>query len=122
MSGVRQELLHLQREALRLPVREVWIPPACINRVYEAQMGEAIGNLKSVGVRPATASVQVIFRTTGPVRYTAARTADPARIVIDLLQTGISPVFTRRELLSVHPALVRVLITRAAGSTRAVGA
>ena len=56
---------------------------------------------------------------TGPVRYTTARTAQPSRITIDLLQTGISPVFTKREILSVHPALIRVLISRSTGLTRA---
>jgi uncharacterized protein (TIGR00290 family) len=51
MSGVRRELLHLQAAALGLPVREVWIPPACINPVYEARMGDAVAELKASGVQ-----------------------------------------------------------------------
>ena len=81
--------------------------------------GRVPAQLKSVVVRPADGSVQVIFRLSGPVRYKSTRTTDPPRIVIDFLQAGISPVFTRREVLSVHAALVRVMITRASGSTRA---
>jgi len=50
MSGVRQELLRRQASALGLPVREVWIPPQCINPVYEARMGEAVRQLKEDGV------------------------------------------------------------------------
>ena len=50
MSGVRQELLRRQASALGLPVREVWIPPQCINSVYEDRMGEAIRQLKEDGV------------------------------------------------------------------------
>jgi uncharacterized protein (TIGR00290 family) len=51
MSGVRRELLHAQADALGLPLHEVWIPPACVNPVYESRMGEAIARLKSDGVR-----------------------------------------------------------------------
>lgn len=51
MSGVRQELLHHQAAALGLPLHEVWIPPACVNPVYEARMGEAIDRLKSEGIQ-----------------------------------------------------------------------
>ena len=50
MSGVRSELLRRQSAALGLPVREVWIPPACVNAVYEARMGDAIEHLKAEGV------------------------------------------------------------------------
>jgi len=51
MSGVRRELLHAQADALGLPVHEVWIPPACVNPVYEARMEEAIARLKAGGVQ-----------------------------------------------------------------------
>src|SRR5262249_44745141 len=81
---------------------------------------QAPSQLKSVVVRPGDDSVRVVFRFTRPVRYKSTRTADPSRIVIDLVQTGISPVFTKREILSVHAALIRVLISRSSGSTRAV--
>jgi uncharacterized protein (TIGR00290 family) len=50
MSGVRHELLQRQGSALGLPVHEVWIPPQCINPVYEARMGEAVHRLKEDGV------------------------------------------------------------------------
>src|SRR5881397_2073108 len=76
--------------------------------------------LRSVRLRPADGSIQVVFGMTSTVRYKSTRTTEPARITIDLLQMGISPLFTKRELLSVHPALIRVLITRSAGATRAV--
>lgn len=51
MQGVRRELLHAQAEALGLPVREVWIPPACINATYEQRMGEAVERTIGDGVR-----------------------------------------------------------------------
>lgn len=50
MSGVRRELLERQAEAVGLPVREVWIPPQCVNAVYESRMGEAIDQLGGEGV------------------------------------------------------------------------
>src|SRR3990172_3656605 len=49
MSGVRRSLLRAQAEALGLPLYEVWIPPACVNPVYEARMGEAVERLKADG-------------------------------------------------------------------------
>ena len=51
MSGVRQELLRAQSEVLGLPVHEVWIPPACVNPVYESRMGSAVDRLKADGVQ-----------------------------------------------------------------------
>src|SRR5262249_23026416 len=82
--------------------------------------GRMLSQFKSVRLRPSDGAIQVAFVVSGPVRYKTTRTEEPSRITIDLLQTGISPVFTKRELLSVHPALIRVLITPSAGSTRAV--
>src|SRR5262245_11291601 len=76
--------------------------------------------LRSVRVRPEVGSIQVVFGLSGGVRYKSTRTAEPSRITIDFPQTSISPVFTKRELLSVHPALIRVLITRSTGATRAL--
>jgi Domain of unknown function (DUF5916)/AMIN domain len=76
--------------------------------------------LRSVRLRPADGSIQVVFGLSGGVRHKSTRTVEPSRITIELPQTGISPVFTKRELLSVHPALIRVLITRSTGATRAV--
>jgi AMIN domain len=76
--------------------------------------------LRSVRLRPADGSIQVVFGLSGGVHYKSTRTPEPSRITIDLPQTGISPVFTKRELLSVHPALIRVQITRSTAATRAV--
>jgi uncharacterized protein (TIGR00290 family) len=42
MHGVRRELLQRQAESLRLPLHEVFIPPQCVNPVYEARMEEAL--------------------------------------------------------------------------------
>jgi len=50
MSGVRHELLRRQASALGLPVHEVWIPPQCVNAVYEARMGETVRQLRDDGV------------------------------------------------------------------------
>jgi uncharacterized protein (TIGR00290 family) len=50
ISGVRRELLERQAKAVALPVHEVWIPPQCVNPVYEARMGQAIERLKANGV------------------------------------------------------------------------
>jgi Domain of unknown function (DUF5916)/AMIN domain len=75
--------------------------------------------LTAVRLHSAEQSIRVTFVMTGRVRYTSARTAQPSRITIDLPQTGLSPTFTKREILSVHPALIRVLITRSPGATRA---
>src|SRR5262249_23594017 len=82
--------------------------------------GRTSSQLTSVLVQPANGSVRVIFRLTRPARYTSTRTADPSRIVIELLQTRISPVFTRREISSTHASLSRVVISRSSASTRAV--
>jgi uncharacterized protein (TIGR00290 family) len=51
MSGVRQELLQRQAAALGLPLHEVWIPPQCVNPVYEARMNDAVSRLKTDGVQ-----------------------------------------------------------------------
>ncbi len=42
MHGVRRELLHRQAESLRLPLHEVFIPPQCVNPIYESRMEEAL--------------------------------------------------------------------------------
>ncbi len=76
--------------------------------------------LKAVRLRPARDSIRIVFAVQGPIRYVSRRTAQPARITIDLLQTTISPVLTHREILSEHPALIRILLARSAGSTRVI--
>jgi uncharacterized protein (TIGR00290 family) len=42
MHGVRRELLQRQATSIRLPLRQVFIPPHCVNAVYEARMEEAL--------------------------------------------------------------------------------
>jgi uncharacterized protein (TIGR00290 family) len=51
MHGVRRELLRRQSDALRLPLQEVFIPPQCVNPVYEARMEEALRLFYDQGVR-----------------------------------------------------------------------
>jgi uncharacterized protein (TIGR00290 family) len=42
MHGVRRELLKRQAESIGLPLHEVFIPPQCVNPIYEARMEEAL--------------------------------------------------------------------------------
>lgn len=49
MHGVRRDLLEAQAEALGLRVYPVWIPPGCVNPVYEAAMRRAIEEIKADG-------------------------------------------------------------------------
>jgi uncharacterized protein (TIGR00290 family) len=51
MHGVRRELLHQQAESLRLPLHEVFIPPQCVNPIYEARMEQALRIHFDQGVR-----------------------------------------------------------------------
>jgi uncharacterized protein (TIGR00290 family) len=51
MHGVRRELLRLQADSLRLPLHEVFIPPQCVNPIYEARMEEALHLFYNQGVR-----------------------------------------------------------------------
>jgi uncharacterized protein (TIGR00290 family) len=51
MHGVRRELLQQQAESLRLPLREVFIPPQCGNPIYEARMEEALLLYFQQGIR-----------------------------------------------------------------------
>jgi uncharacterized protein (TIGR00290 family) len=51
MHGVRRELLRRQAESLRLPLHEVFIPPQCVNRIYEARMEEALLSFFGQGIR-----------------------------------------------------------------------
>jgi hypothetical protein len=76
--------------------------------------------LRAVRIRPARDGVQVVFVLDGRPAYKSTRSAQPPRITIDILQTAISPLLTHREYLSEHAALVRVLLVRSSGATRAV--
>jgi uncharacterized protein (TIGR00290 family) len=51
MHGVRRELLERQADSLGLPLRQVLIPPECINPVYEARMAEAVMAEHARGIR-----------------------------------------------------------------------
>lgn len=50
MHGVREELLDLQAQALKLPLHKVRIPAKCVNETYESLMSEAISVAQSQGV------------------------------------------------------------------------
>ena len=51
MHGVRRELLQRQAESLRLPLHEVFIPPQCVNSIYEARMEENLLTFCKQGIR-----------------------------------------------------------------------
>jgi uncharacterized protein (TIGR00290 family) len=51
MHGVRRELLHAQAESLRLALHEVFIPPQCVNTIYEARMEAAMRDYRERGIR-----------------------------------------------------------------------
>jgi uncharacterized protein (TIGR00290 family) len=55
MHGVRRQLLAEQAAALGLPLREVSIPPACANDIYEARLAQAFAE------RPLADSDEVAF-------------------------------------------------------------
>jgi uncharacterized protein (TIGR00290 family) len=50
MHGVRNELLELQAEALRIPIRRVWIPKDCPNEIYQKKMEEAVRQIREDGI------------------------------------------------------------------------
>ncbi|HTA59185.1 MAG TPA: hypothetical protein VK805_13565 [Candidatus Baltobacteraceae bacterium] len=51
MHGVRRELLQRQAESLGLPLHEVFIPPQCVNPIYEARMEAALLQFYNQGIR-----------------------------------------------------------------------
>jgi len=51
MHGVRRALLERQAESLGLPLRQVLIPPHCVNAIYEERMKEALAEFFAQGVR-----------------------------------------------------------------------
>jgi uncharacterized protein (TIGR00290 family) len=51
MHGVRRELLKQQAQSIGLPLHEVFIPPQCVNPIYEARMEEALSLFLNQGVR-----------------------------------------------------------------------
>jgi uncharacterized protein (TIGR00290 family) len=51
MHGVRRELLVRQAQSIGLPLQEVFIPPQCVNSIYEARMEEALRLFHNQDVR-----------------------------------------------------------------------
>jgi uncharacterized protein (TIGR00290 family) len=51
MHGVRRELLRQQAQSIGLPLHEIFIPPQCVNSVYEARMEEAFRAHLNQGIR-----------------------------------------------------------------------
>jgi uncharacterized protein (TIGR00290 family) len=51
MHGVRRELLKQQAQSIGLPLHEVFIPPQCVNPLYEARMEEALRLFHNQGVQ-----------------------------------------------------------------------
>ena len=80
----------------------------------------ARSQLRAVRLRPSADSIQVIFVIDGPVRYVSRRASEPPTITIDISRTTINPVLAKREILSVHAALIRVRILRSEGGARAI--
>ncbi len=91
MHGVRRELLQRQAESLRLPLHEVFIPPQCVNPIYEARMEEALRLFYNQGVR------KVAFGDIFLEDLRAYREKNLARIGM----TAIFPIWKRdtRELI-----------------------
>jgi uncharacterized protein (TIGR00290 family) len=51
MHGVRRELLKRQAQSIGLPLQEVFIPPQCVNPIYEERMEQALRLFLNQGVR-----------------------------------------------------------------------
>ena len=90
MHGVRRELLERQAESIGLPLRQVFIPPECVNPVYEARMGEAMQQEYARGIR------KVVFGDIFLEDLRAYREQNLAKIGM----TGLFPLWKRdtREL------------------------
>jgi uncharacterized protein (TIGR00290 family) len=102
MHGVRRELLRQQAESLRLPLHEVFIPPQCVNSIYEARMEEALRHFYDQGVR------QVAFGDIFLEDLRAYRERNLARIGM----TALFPIWKRdtRELIrSFHQQRFRAI-------------
>jgi uncharacterized protein (TIGR00290 family) len=102
MHGVRRELLVQQAESIGLPLREVRIPPQCVNPIYEARMEEALRSYYAEGVR--TVAFGDIFLED----LRAYREKNLARIGM----TALFPIWKRdtRELIrSFHVARFRAI-------------
>ncbi|HEX9048949.1 MAG TPA: hypothetical protein VF841_00280 [Anaeromyxobacter sp.] len=80
MHAVREALLDLQAESLRLPCRKVRIPWPCPNERYEAEMAAALAEARAAGV------TRIVF---GDLFLEDVRSYR----VEKLAGTGIDPVF-----------------------------
>ena len=91
MHGVRRELLQQQAESLRLPLHEVFIPPQCVNPIYETRMETALRLFYDQGVR------KVAFGDIFLEDLRAYREKNLARISM----TALFPIWKRdtRELI-----------------------
>ena len=91
MHGVRRELLQKQAESLRLPLHEVFIPPQCVNPIYETRMETALRLFYDQGVR------KVAFGDIFLEDLRAYREKNLARISM----TALFPIWKRdtRELI-----------------------
>lgn len=85
MHGVREELLHAQAAAVRLPLHVVRIPVPCPNDVYEARMQEALSLARREGV------THVVFGDLYLEDIRAYREHQLARIGM----TGVFPLWRR---------------------------
>ncbi len=50
MHGVRRELLEAQATAINLPLKQILIPPQCVNETYQSRMKEACLAYKARGI------------------------------------------------------------------------
>lgn len=80
IHGVRYELLKRQSESLGIPLREVWIPEACSNEMYQERMGRAVSGMLEDGV------THMVF---GDIHLKDVREYREKM----LSETGITPVF-----------------------------
>src|ERR1700687_5694890 len=102
MHGVRRELLQRQAESIGLPLHEVFIPPECVNSIYEARMEAALLMHLENGVR------KVAFGDIFLEDLRAYREKNLARIGM----TALFPIWKRdtRELIhSFHAARFRAI-------------
>jgi len=97
MHGVRRELLKQQAESIGLPLHEVFIPPQCVNPIYERRMEEALRLFCHQGIR------NVAFGDIFLEDLRAYRERNLARIGM----TAIFPIWKRdtRELIRHFHAL-----------------
>jgi uncharacterized protein (TIGR00290 family) len=95
MHGVREELLHAQAAAVRLPLHVVRIPTPCSNDAYEAKMREALELARRDGI------THVVFGDLFLEDIRAYRERQLARVGM----SGVFPLW-RRETSSLAREMV----------------